>query len=309
MIDLYEDLGETSRRLILGELRLGPRNVTQIVEATRLKQPNVSNHLARMRTRGVVEANKVGREVIYRFANAAVEVVVNAVLTPSSPTPTTLDLHQLAIDYAKVAVLGEETACSDIVDQVFRAKVPLIDLYQDVLGTAMAQVGNWYKAGEIDAAQEHMASSITERIMARVSHILGPSARMGRTAVLGCAPNSWHVIGLRMISDVLRIRGWKALFLGANVPEVGFLTAVETHQPDLVLVSCAAEEGLPDALKLIRGLVERRRESEKAFEIGAGGHAVIANERVTRSAGADFTAKDLRSFVAVDLPRLENHTT
>ena len=188
-------------------------------------------------------------------------------------------------------------------DQAFRAKVPLIDLYQDLLGSAMAQVGNWYKSGEITEAQEHMASSITERIMARVSHIVGPSRRIGKKAMLGCAPNSWHVIGLRMISDVLRMRGWKSLFLGANVPEVGFLMAVETHEPDLVLVSCGAEESLPETLGLIRSLADMRR--KRNFAIGAGGYAVIANESLARESGADFTARDLRSFVSQELPRLE----
>jgi MerR family transcriptional regulator, light-induced transcriptional regulator len=303
MIELYEDLGETSRRLILGELRLGPRNVTQIVEATNLKQPNVSNHLARMRARGIVEAVKRGREVIYRFATAEVEAVVTAILSPSAAVNSDLDLMGMAVSYARAGVSGDEAACEELVDQAFRAKVPLVDLYQDLLGSAMAQVGNWYKSGEITEAQEHMASSITERIMARVSHIVGPSRRIGKKAMLGCGPNSWHVIGLRMISDVLRMRGWKSLFLGANVPHNSFVVAVETHQPDLVLVGCGAEEALAETLHLIRSLSELRKDQE--CSIGAGGHAVIANESLARESGADFTARDLRSFVAEELPRLE----
>jgi methanogenic corrinoid protein MtbC1 len=303
MIDLYEDLGETSRRLILGELRLGPRNVTQIVEATKLKQPNVSNHLARMRARGIVEALKRGREVIYRFASAEVEAVVTAILSPNTAISPDLDLMGMAVTYANAGISGDEATCEELVDQAFRAKVPLIDLYQDLLGSAMAQIGNWYKLGEITEAQEHMATSITERIMARVSHIVGPSRRIGKKAMLGCAPNSWHVIGLRMISDVLRMRGWKSLFLGANVPQTGFLTAVETHQPDLVLVSCGAEESLSETLQLIRSLAELSK--GRGFSIGAGGHAIIVNETLARESGADFTARDLRSFVSQELPRIE----
>ncbi len=44
MIHVYEELGDTSRRRLLSELREGPRTVSDLVLATFMKQPNVSSH-------------------------------------------------------------------------------------------------------------------------------------------------------------------------------------------------------------------------------------------------------------------------
>jgi methanogenic corrinoid protein MtbC1 len=192
-----------------------------------------------------------------------------------------------------------------LLDDAFRAHYPLIDIYQDLLAPAMAMIGNWWKVSAIDEAQEHMASEITQRIMARASHVAGPMRRSGQIAVLGCAPNCWHVIGLRMISDYLRMHGWKTLFLGANVPLKSFVTTVHNHQPQLVLLSVNSPEGIGDTLSTIRVLAESRTK-KIAYEIGVGGIQATNNPDEFLGAGANFVATDLKQFAAEILPRLDN---
>jgi len=304
MLNVYEELGETSRRQILAELRSGPKNVTEIVTATGLKQPNVSNHLARMRAKDIVRADKVGRQVYYCLASPEVEAVVQSAFSQSGTRATEIDTEELAKNYAKAAVQGDENACGEILDVAFRAHMPLLDIYQDVLSPAMTLVGTWYKVEAIDEAQEHMASAITERMMARTVQVTGPARRTNKTAILGCPPNSWHVIGLRMISDYLRFCGWKTLFLGANVPERSFVTAVQQHRPHMVLVSCSSNEGIEDTASLVRAL-NSIRSKRNYFSIGVGGGCANTDPRLFLDAGADFTARDLRTFALEYLPEIE----
>lgn len=304
MLNIYEELGESSRRQILSELRTGPKNVSELVTATKLKQPNVSNHLARMRAKGIVKANKVGRQVYYTLADPEVEAVVHSVFANQEAGNTELDLEDLAKQYAKAAIQGDEFACGEILDSLFRARLALIDVYQEVLAPAMALVGTWYKVDAIDEAQEHMASAITERMMARTVHLSTPIRRNGKTALLGCAPNSFHVIGLRMIGDYLRVCGWKTLFLGANVPTQSYVTAVQQHRPALVLISCSAEEAADPTLDLIRQLAELKSR-RGGYVIGAGGHLVTLYPDKFFNAGIDFTTRDLRSFADDVLPEVE----
>src|SRR5665213_3160620 len=101
MIHVYEELGEISRRQILGQLTSGPKNVSSIVQATGLKQPNVSNHLARMRGKGVISATKSGREVFYSFANAEIEAIVVAAITTRANDELPFDAAAEAKAYAK----------------------------------------------------------------------------------------------------------------------------------------------------------------------------------------------------------------
>jgi len=304
MLNVYEELGDTSRRLILGELRTGSKSVTEICEATNLKQPNVSNHLARMRVKGIVRASKVGRQVFYSLATTDIEAIVNGIFTEVGETPTHLDFGEMAKEYARAATQGDEAACLEIVEAAFRAHTPLVDIYQELLTPAMALVGTWWKVHAIDEAQEHMATAITERMMARVSSITGPMRRLGKVALLGCAPNAWHVLGLRMISDLLKLHGWKTLYLGPNVPERSFLATVTTHEPDLVLLSCGSAEGIDSTVSLVRRLSENRTR-RLDYRIGVGGGAVYEHGEAFLTAGADFVARDIRSFATDQLPSLE----
>jgi methanogenic corrinoid protein MtbC1 len=305
-MDFLREIADRSRRSILLELRSGPRNVSEIVAATGLKQPNVSNHLAKLRDRGVVRASKVGRQVFYTLANPEVETSLQTfVVDQDQPIDHSLPLEDVAKSYARAGCAGDEVACTQMIDSLIRQKVPLVRIYQQVLAEAMHYIGRWYEAEAIDEGQEHLASAITERVMARVLHYSGPLPRNAKRAVLGCVPGNWHSIGLRMLSDFLRLSGWRSLFLGANVPTASFAAAVREHAPSLALLSCSVPADLEGALDLTRVLADLRQETGESFVIGAGGPAVVDHSEEFIRAGADFTAANLIVFAEEVLPRLE----
>jgi DNA-binding transcriptional ArsR family regulator len=63
---LFNGLADLSRLAIIEALRDGPLRVGEIVAATGLSQPNVSNHLACLHDCGLVEREQQGRYVSYR---------------------------------------------------------------------------------------------------------------------------------------------------------------------------------------------------------------------------------------------------
>ena len=73
---LFRGLADPSRLSILETLRAGPRTVTEIVAATRLGQPNVSNHLACLRDCGLVAAEPQGRFTRYRLSDRRVATLL-----------------------------------------------------------------------------------------------------------------------------------------------------------------------------------------------------------------------------------------
>lgn len=62
---LFRGLGDPSRLAILGLLRDGPRNVSEIIAATGLTQSNASTHLHCLWCCGLVTKRKQGRFVYY----------------------------------------------------------------------------------------------------------------------------------------------------------------------------------------------------------------------------------------------------
>ncbi|MEA1977896.1 MAG: metalloregulator ArsR/SmtB family transcription factor [Chloroflexota bacterium] len=73
---LFRGFSDPSRLSILECLLDGPRNVSEIVAATDLSQPNASNHLACLRDCGLVTAVQEGRYVYYRLSDDRVANVL-----------------------------------------------------------------------------------------------------------------------------------------------------------------------------------------------------------------------------------------
>jgi DNA-binding transcriptional ArsR family regulator len=62
-------MADPKRLLIINELRDGPRSVGDLAEALRISQSNVSRHLAMLRDRGFVTAERSGNSVRYELAS------------------------------------------------------------------------------------------------------------------------------------------------------------------------------------------------------------------------------------------------
>jgi len=67
--DLCKTLANEKRQRMLGALRDGELTVTELQERTGIAQANLSQHLAVMRTKGVVVAHRDGTHVRYSISN------------------------------------------------------------------------------------------------------------------------------------------------------------------------------------------------------------------------------------------------
>jgi DNA-binding transcriptional ArsR family regulator len=67
--DVLKTLAHPRRLEILHRLADGPIEVGRLAAELGLSQPNVSQHLAVLRSAGIVEAERTGREVRYRLSD------------------------------------------------------------------------------------------------------------------------------------------------------------------------------------------------------------------------------------------------
>jgi DNA-binding transcriptional ArsR family regulator len=72
--EVLKTLASPRRLDILHRLADGPQGVGHLAAAVGATQPNVSQHLAVLRTAGLVEAERDGREVRYRLSDPDVMV-------------------------------------------------------------------------------------------------------------------------------------------------------------------------------------------------------------------------------------------
>jgi MerR family transcriptional regulator, light-induced transcriptional regulator len=273
--------------------------VSEIVALTGLRQPNVSNHLAKLRQEGVVLGEKRGRSVYYALTHLGTHAVSRletpALLSEVGVPLSEEELTQYAERYFAALVDGSEQRAKKAATDVLRRNPPLEDLYVGVLQTAMAKIGEWYLRGRITEAEEHFATNLTERMMANAVQQYAPAPPNGKLAVLGCVAGNHHTLGLRMLADMLELEGWSVKFLGSDVPTPSLVKMITDDGPDLVLVSCAQPRDV-DAARQITEAVLKLKPRPRVFVGGSGidDPAAIGAERGPRDARA--FRKMLRAF-------------
>ncbi|MBX9685242.1 MAG: metalloregulator ArsR/SmtB family transcription factor [Candidatus Obscuribacterales bacterium] len=73
---LFRGFSDRSRLSILLCIETEPKTVNEIVEATELSQPNVSNHLSCLRECGLVVATAQGKYNIYQLSDTGVRQIL-----------------------------------------------------------------------------------------------------------------------------------------------------------------------------------------------------------------------------------------
>ncbi len=321
---LSQALAENSTRSILEYLRFGQRTVSEIVTETGLKQPNVSNHLAKMREFGIVHVERNGRSMHYSLATPVADALMRLheyakdSLDRSDPDSSTsfrlnssesssdaIEVARLKVAFIECLLSGKDDRTNVLVNAMLESRISLEIIYTKVFQLALNEIGRLYLLGSVDEAQEHLASEITERMMSRVSQFYSPVQRSHYRAVLGCVADNWHVIGLRMISDSLRTTGWETLFLGANVPTQSFSKMAETMRPHLVVIACSMAEQLEELETLVYGLRKAQElDVGLRFRIIVGGSFINSAADKLSYLPVDLFARDLDHFNAELLNQL-----
>ncbi len=96
----------------------------------------------------------------------------------------------------------------------------------DIVAPAMARIGDGWRGGALDVADEHVASAIVLRVLGRLGpqfHRRGP--RRG-AVILGAPPGDLHGLPIALVADPLRGRGFQVVDLGPSTPAASFGHAV-----------------------------------------------------------------------------------
>ena len=77
--DFLKAMAHESRLLLLCLLAEGERSVTELESILSLRQPNVSQHLTRLRLDGLVETRRDGKSIYYRLASDDVRQMIGTI--------------------------------------------------------------------------------------------------------------------------------------------------------------------------------------------------------------------------------------
>ena len=169
--------------------------------------------------------------------------------------------------------------------------------YAEVITPALYEIGRLWEEGKISAVQEHLATAISMRIMSAMygSFVMGDPTK--GTAIVTAAPNEFHEVGARMVSDQLEMDGWQVEYLGANSPTVDLLELLRQKKPFFLGMAAV----LPFNIEGIRCIIESMKADEelKQIKVMVGGPFFSHEPELWRQIGADGCAKDGVQAVAL----------
>jgi MerR family transcriptional regulator, light-induced transcriptional regulator len=171
----------------------------------------------------------------YRIGEAASLLGIEGI-----PPPRTPDALREAIFEALVT--GDPGTVDQLLDHAF-AVYRLERTLADVVAPVFERVGNAWESGAVSVAHEHQ---LTAAVRTRFDRLLA-DARGGvrGRAVLACAPDERHDLGLLVVTAMMRADGWAAVYLGADTPVFDAVRIAERTRAQVLCLSLALADRIP----------------------------------------------------------------
>jgi MerR family transcriptional regulator, light-induced transcriptional regulator len=126
-------------------------------------------------------------------------------------------VSDLARRFSDALRAGSSVQAEQVMDEALLAGVSPAAIHALVIEPAMVHIGELWESAEISVADEHLATAISHGVLIRLFDALSLAPECSRQRVLLAAvQGQHHVLGLRMVADVLEGAGFDVLFLGAN---------------------------------------------------------------------------------------------
>jgi MerR family transcriptional regulator, light-induced transcriptional regulator len=212
------------------------------------------------------------------------------------PVVVDVDLLESRRDYFDALGRGDRRRATEVAFDLLYRGVAADAVLTELVGGGLVEVGLAWQDGRWDVAREHRASAVAEAVIQAVVQQAWPTARpaggRGRISMM-CAEEEWHVLPGRLVSEVLRLRGFDVEFVGPSVPADELARFLGPESPGVVALSCSMPSSLIGAWRTITAL----RAAGKVIVCGGRGFGPDGVWGV--ALGADLGADDVDTGVAL----------
>ena len=265
------------------------RWTTRVLESRGIDRTFLSENLSQVQDAAAPLLSAAEALVLARFmAFPATPDTTAGPAPPESPLAVSRDM------FVQTILRGDRKAALTVATEALREGAGIRELYSDVFQDGLIEVGRLWETNTITVAQEHMATAVTQYVMAQVfDRIVPPDVSRG-SAVLTGVPGEMHHIGPMMIADMLEAHGYRVQFLGSNVPVPAVVAAIRDARPDVLGISVTMMFNLHHVSRLIESV--RALGHPLRIVVGGAAFRVVPDWRQT---GADAYAADLEAAVAL----------
>lgn len=182
-----------------------------------------------------------------------------------------IDFAALASTFLAAQLAGDrERAWRVVADAHASGGAQVVELQSRVIRAAQAEIGRLWQANRVTVAQEHLATGISQLVMARLFELAPRAPRNGKTVALACVDGEQHDFPSRLVADYLEHAGYTVRYYGASLPTDDLVNMLAAEKPDLVAISVT----MTFHIGALREAVRRIRERLPDLPIVIGGRAL-----------------------------------
>lgn len=185
--------------------------------------------------RGLLPATKRGGAYQVADADLAAFAAARAEPTPPPRRSTVRSWGSQVQRLHRLLVEGDELGARDTVMRLVEGGLDVAAICDRLVSPALRAIGDDWSNGLVSVAEEHRASAIVERLLARIA--VHPRGRPRGVCVVATCESEAHALPASMAALALRADRWQVHHLGCGVPVKDTLDLVRSVSADLVVLS------------------------------------------------------------------------
>lgn len=213
-------------------------------------------------------------------AAEAARLVLAEPLAAPAPEPTGSALDEPLRELRAALERFDEPRAHAAIDTLL-ARMSVEAFLREAVLPILREVGKRWERGEGSIAQEHFTSNVLRGRLLALGRGWGRGA--GPHALLAAPPDELHDLGLVVFGLVLRDRGWRITFLGADTPIETVADTARATRPDVIVLATLMHSRIGSQADAVRALARDWR-----VVISGGGMTA----ELAASTGVEYIADD-----------------
>jgi methanogenic corrinoid protein MtbC1 len=201
---------------------------------------------------------------------------------------------RLAREYVSLLAAGDEPgAITLVLSAVDEKRLSASGAIDAVLAPALREIGRLWHRGELGIAEEHFATVVTRKVLARLLLHAPTAVANGRTVIVSSVEGDAHDIGVNFVSAFFELDGWRSICLGADTPVEELVRLSLLFDADLVALGAT----LGTQRQAIARTIAALKTARPGQRVLVGGAAFTGGDDLWRRIGADAHASSARDAV------------
>lgn len=178
--------------------------------------------------------------------------------------------------YTTALLAGDEQEAARVVSDALERRIRPEAIHLEILSPSLAEIGQAWERGDVNIAQEHLATSVTLDQMAHVRDSVRRSDDVSAEVLVAAVEGELHFVATRMLADLFYFDGWNVSHLGANTPADDLAELAHKRQSELVVLSFSHPDREPIARRAVALL--KALDHRPAVFVGGRGLSPVSDE-------------------------------